>query len=186
MSGMWNRTLIYLGLREEPEEGYDELPERFRPEDDPHAAHAPSRAATTQHDEHRGGSGRSSVRGDVEVRSGEATVRPLRPADVTVDAPSTSGPRAAIVELARFDDVEAVGARYRTGQPVVLDAGAADRATARRILDFVSGVTYALGGRLTRIGGAAYLLLPDGVELPADERRRLGDLGYRLSTGSEG
>jgi cell division inhibitor SepF len=174
-SGLWHRTLIYLGLKEEPEEGYDELPERFDPEDDPHAEHAPVRPRAS------GTAARS-----VDDRE-EATVRALRGADVHVRAvPSMPVARAAVVELGGFDDVEAVGARYRTGQAVLFDLAAAPSAEARRVVDFVSGLTYASRGQLTKVGSRAFLLVPDGVHLPADERRRLGELGYRMPSRSEG
>jgi cell division inhibitor SepF len=189
-NGLWHRTLIYLGLKEEPEEGYDELPERFDPEDDPHAEHAParprpasSRPAPSPSREARGTHEASPASADDE----EATVRPLRTGDVHVRAvPSVPVARAAVVELAAFDEVEAVGARYRTGQAVLFDLASAPAAEARRIVDFVSGLTYVSRGQLTKVGGRAFLLVPDGVHLPAEERRRLGDLGYRLPSGSEG
>jgi cell division inhibitor SepF len=186
-NSLWHRTLIYLGLKEEPEEGYDELPERFVPEDDPHAEHAPPRP--------RPSADRPTASPNREVRDvspepvpdEEATVRPLRTGDVHVRAvPSVPVARAAVVELAAFDEVEAVGARYRTGQAVLFDLASAPTAEARRVVDFVSGLTYVSRGQLTKVGSRAFLLVPDGVHLPAEERRRLGDLGYRLPSGSEG
>jgi cell division inhibitor SepF len=217
---MWNRTLVYLGLREEPEDDYDELPERFVPEDDPHAQHAPERpherererepererqrepaavAARGSRDERAAAEARerSEARGRAELRDTrlirdervetreESNVRPLRTGDVHVRAvPPTPLVRAAVVELEVFDDAEAIAARYRTGQPVLFDLRATDSATARRVVDFVSGVTYALRGRLTKVGARAFLLLPDGVELSAEEQRRLSELGYRLPLGT--
>jgi cell division inhibitor SepF len=193
-TGLWHRTLIYLGLKEEPEEGYDELPERFVPEDDPHAEHAPARPRSTESrprsTESRPRSAESRPRPTGSSRAAErdeeATVRPLRTGDVHVRAvPSVPVARAAIVELSRFDEVEAVGARYRTGQAVLFDLAGASSTEARRVVDFVSGLTYASRGQLTKVGGRAFLLVPDGVHLPAEERRRLGELGYRLPSGSD-
>jgi cell division inhibitor SepF len=193
---MWNRTLIYLGLKEEPEEDFemvgpggpnemvapagtnDGTPGRFVPEDDPHAEHAAPRPS----------SGRTH--GD------DGTVRPLRgagdgdvrvrPISMSPTGTGTQSGRAAVVEIAGFDDVPAIGSRYRTGQAVLFDLARADAAEARRVVDFVSGLTYASRGRLTKVGNRAFLLVPDGVHLPAEERRRLDDLGYRISAGAEG
>ena len=197
-SGMWNRTLVYLGLKEEPEEDYDGTTEHFVPEDDPYAEHAeprPARArvreevrpvARPERDQ------RATSSGD-EPRD-DATVRPLRrdelaaagTGDVHVRAvPSLPVARAAVVEISSFGDVPAIGSRYRTGQAVLFDLSRASSAEARRVVDFVSGLTYALRGRLTKVGSRAFLLVPDGVHLPAEERRRLGDLGYRVSAGAE-
>lgn len=155
----WHRTLIYLGLKEEPEEGYD-LPADLGE-----------------------GGRRAPAESVADGRRGDVTVRPLRPAPVGGErAPSA---RAALVEVRVFDDVEAVGARFRTGQAVLFDAAGSDSATARRVLDFVSGMTYVSRGSLNKVGGRAFLLVPDGVHVPEDERRRLSGLGYRLPAGSD-
>jgi len=232
---MWNRTLVYLGLREEPEEIYDELPARFVPEDDPYAQHAPDRGERRRHGHHErsevtlepelavtGAPGRPerpeyserpehlerperSERADrpqhperlerteavraAPVRAArhdpvavvEDNVRPLRSADGEVRTVS----RVAQVEVTTFDDVEAVGARYRTGQAVLFDLSGATGGTPRRVVDFVAGLTYALRGELTKVGARAFLLVPEGARVTAEERRRLTGLGYRLPSGSE-
>lgn len=195
-SGVWYRTLVYLGLREEPEEGYDDLPERpvatdpdartgetdrhdrFDPVGDPDAREElPARrdeavpAASRRRDRTSGAGG-----------SSESNVRPLRVAGV--GARGGSAVRLAVVPVAAFEDVEAVGSRYRTGQPVLFDLAEADRATGRRVVDFVSGLTYASRGSMRKVGTRAFLLVPDGVSLPDDELDRLDTLGYHLGTGS--
>ena len=81
--------------------------------------------------------------------------------------------------MSGFDDGAAeIGRQYRMGSPVLFDMTDADPATARRILDFVSGVTFALRGRLTKVASRAFLIVPEGIELPAAERERLAALGY--------
>lgn len=213
MSGFWNRTLVYLGLREEPEESHDQATGRFDAADDAPVVEAQDSAAGSAGMaisgragddqrrrpaafEDRPGRG-SAERGRLESGRGTrdeaadgtagSNVRPLRgPSGAHVRAVQASPlVRAAVIELLVFDDVEAVGARYRTGQPVIFDVTGADRATARRMVDFVAGLTFALRGRLTKVGAGAFLLTPDGVELPANERRRLTDLGYRLPVASD-
>ncbi len=204
--GIWHGTLVYLGLKEEPEEGYDELPERFVPEHDPHAEHAPSRP-TPLHDREPVGamassspsSSSSAVTGEMPAQRRSANgaagtaaapaaapgnVRALHP-DVHVRAlASAPAARVAVVEVVIFDDVEGIGSRYRTGQPVLFDLGGAPSATARRVVDFVSGLTYASRGKLSKVGKRAFLLVPDGVEVAEDDRRRLVELGYDLRSGA--
>jgi len=181
--GIWQRTLVYLGLKEEPEDGYDELPERFVPVDDPHAEHA-RRRPVGQEPQRPAGQATSRptplpdapAPGNVRAIHGDVRMR-------AVGAPAVA--RAAVVEIRAFDDVEEIGSRYRTGQPVLFDTAGAPSEIARRVVDFVAGLTYASHGRLTKVGRRAFLLVPDGVDLPIDERQRLGDLGYRLPTGSD-
>lgn len=209
MSEMWNRTLVYLGLREEPEEMYDDVPERFDPEDDPHAEHAPQRPGTSSPRPLVGATTRPradarSARGEGEGRSQTETGRPTRdPAVTETDRSSSSdsnvralragekrvraanggssiSARVGLVDVDTFEDVEAVGSRFRTGQPVLFEVVSEDRTTGRRVIDFVSGLTYASRGRLTKVGRRAFLLVPDGVEVSEEEQQRLLGLGYRL------
>lgn len=170
---MWHKTLVYLGLKEEPEEGYDDLPERVVTDAEPR---------------------RRPVSDDVSVRRPTpiapepdpvGNVRQLHGGDVQVVRPggssSNTSMRTPVVEILVFDDVEAVGARYRTGQPVVFDASKAEAAIGRRVVDFVSGMTYVSRGRLARVGDRAFLLVPEGRALPPEEIDRLEDLGYRVA-----
>lgn len=159
--GVWRKTLVYLGLVEEPEE-HDDLPERFESE----------RQAAPPLREEPEATPRERPANVTTLRvpePGAAHVRQMASGDVQ---------RTTVLEIEAFEDCEVIGARYRQGQPVLFDLRGVDQVTARRVLDFVSGVTYALHGRLRKVGGRAFLLVPEGVELPPDERRRLDHLGY--------
>lgn len=169
-SGMWYRTLVYLGLKEEPEVGYDELPER-RDAQEQHRATARSTPRFDPVDDpdlrlERAAAGRV-------VTDDDAIVRPLRVA-------GGDEARLAVVDVALFDDVQHVGGRYREGRPVLFDVSAAERADARRVIDFVAGLTFALRGRMHRVGSRAFLLVPEGTGLHSSDRERLRTLGYRL------
>lgn len=188
-NGLWHRTLVYLGLTEESEEAHGDLPERSgdggqRWEDETAGGHHdrfdPAGDPELDPDRPRGGRSRW---GDPAAVTGESNVRPLRAADA--DHTRSSPPRLSVVEIVEFDDVERVGSRYRADRPVLFDVKGADGATARRVVDFVAGLTYALHGRMHKVGTRAFLLVPDGVELPDDDARRLTTLGYRLPTGSD-
>lgn len=162
---MWRKTLVYLGLVEEPEE-HDELPERVptsRPAPrEPETFDGPPVAAVEEH---------TTVRRLARVAEpGGAHVRPMA---------AGMGARVQVVAVSGFDEGAAeIGRQYRMGAPVLFDMTDAEAATARRILDFVSGVTFALRGRLVKMSPRAFLIIPEGVELPATERERLAALGY--------
>ena len=168
MSGVWRKTLVYLGLVEEPDE-HDDLPEQFgggyADERDDGYARQPSRTAARPAEPAPGNVRRLPV-----PESGSPHVRAM-PGSV----------RVAVLPIMAFEEVERVGERYRQGQPVLFDLRDADGTVARRVLDFVSGVTYALRGRLLPAGNRCFLLVPDGVDIPLDERHRLSDMGYRVS-----
>jgi len=166
---MWRKTLVYLGLVEEPEE-YDEFPQRAVDYGD-------------------GDNGRGYERtGAVVTRSdpvaGDSNVRPLHRAPEPGSAhvrPMAAGlgARVQMVAVSTFDDgASEIGRQYRMGSPVLFDMADADASTARRLLDFVSGMTFALRGRMSKLGPRAFLIVPEGVDLTAAERDRLASMGY--------
>lgn len=155
-NGVWQKTLVYLGLWEEPEaEPYDDLGTREAP-----AEPEPPRQSSN--------------------------VRPLRLADgedgsvVRID-----GRRTVIVEVRDFEtDTERIVRHHREGTPLLFDLATVDATTARRVLDVVAGMTYALHGQLSKVASRAFLLLPEGARLAPEERARLEAQGYRFADGA--
>lgn len=196
MSGIWNRTLVYLGLREEPEDVYDDdHSQHFTLEDDAGAQHAPPRPSdgherspvTSEPPPSRPAPGEARaarLARSVPDEDVDSNVRPLHGHDAASRG-ATARTRTSVIELSTFDEVEGVGARYRTGQPVLFDLSGADTATARRVVDFVSGMAYALRGEMTKVGSRAFLLTPSGASLSDEERRRLSGLGFRFPLGGD-
>lgn len=182
MSGMWRKTLTYLGLVEEADETDDHqvTPDQIaaanHPAPPPPPPPPPRRARREgQARPRRAGEHGTNVRPMPNSEPRSTHVRPLNSALV----------RVGIVRAASFDDAEEVGERYRSGQPVLLDLAGVDAKVGRRLLDFVSGVTFALRGRIAPAGERAFLLLPHGLDIPFDERRRLLDLGYQVLVPGE-
>ena len=107
-------------------------------------------------------------------------VRPLRLAP----DPVVTQPRTAIVEVTRFEDCEHIGTHFRDGRAVLFDLAHVDRTTARRVIDFVAGVTFACHGTLEKVASRAFVLTPEGTMLGDDERLRLEARGYRFADGA--
>jgi cell division inhibitor SepF len=166
MNGAWTRMLVYLGLKEEPDDAVDWDVLESAESAESSAPLARARPAS-----------RISPAAANLARSGavESTnVRALRgPLEAAAE-------RTAVVQVRVFEDVESIGSRYRQRQAVLFDVSACEREVARRAVDFVSGLTYASRGRLRKVGNRAFLLVPDGVEVSAQEQRRLAQFGYHF------
>jgi cell division inhibitor SepF len=72
-----------------------------------------------------------------------------------------------------FNDVQDVGDKFKASIPVILNLQNADHDLSKRLIDFVSGLTYALDGGMQRIADKVFLLTPEGVQLSAEERASL-------------
>ena len=72
-----------------------------------------------------------------------------------------------------FGDAKELADEFKAIVPVVMDLKGVDRELARRLIDFASGICYAMDGSMEKIASQVFLLIPVGVEVSADERRRL-------------
>ncbi len=95
----------------------------------------------------------------------------------TVRAMRPTSARPSVVQPDSFDDAKEIADRFKADQPVVMDIAGVDRELSRRLIDFASGICYALGGHMERVRPGGYLLTPARVEVSEDDKRRLGSDG---------
>lgn len=71
------------------------------------------------------------------------------------------------------DDVQTLIDFLKRREPAIINLDDVEVTSAQRVLDFVSGATYALNGSIHRIAGNIFLLSPEGVEVavPYEENK---------------
>ena len=77
-----------------------------------------------------------------------------------------------------FNDVQDVADKFKDSIPVILNLQSTDTDLSKRLIDFSSGLTYALDGGMQRIADKVFLLTPHNVEVSAEERARLVEKGF--------
>ena len=88
---------------------------------------------------------RPRPRPDAPARSRRACRRP-RPSVVRTIGPTTAA-RVHVVEPQGFNDAQEVGDRLKANQPVILNLQGLPRELQRRLIDFSSGLAYAVAAR---------------------------------------
>ena len=78
-----------------------------------------------------------------------------------------------VVEPQGFNDAQEVGDRLKANQPVILNLQGLRRELQRRLIDFSSGLAYAVGGNMQRVADQVFLLTPSNVEVSQEEKDRL-------------
>ena len=68
----------------------------------------------------------------------------------------------------RYDQAKDIADLLRSGQPVAMNIGAADSEIARRLIDFASGMTYGIEGKMEKIAPGVFLLTPRGTRVIRD------------------
>lgn len=83
--------------------------------------------------------------------------------------------RVVVVEPVAFDEVQAIALNLRNRRPVIVNLERTDREIAKRVVDFMSGATYSLGGSMQRVGAAIFLFAPQNVDVAAQSREPADD-----------
>ncbi len=73
--------------------------------------------------------------------------------------------KVMVVEPFSFDDAQHVADHLKNQKPVVVNFENTDKEVAKRMIDFVSGTTYALGGSIQKIGNNIFLCAPNNVDV---------------------
>jgi cell division inhibitor SepF len=196
---LWHRTLVYFGLavdeslyddddddgsvanqdlershrdrpnvrrldrQRRPRESFDEI--YGQPADEPASSSRRSRR----------GSSSSSGRSDLS----SASTAVLRPTAATADTePVTTAVRVHVIAPRSFNDAQQIADRFKAAVPVIINLQTVEPDLAKRLIDFGSGLTYALDGGMQRIADKVFLLTPKNVEVSAEDRQRLVEQGF--------
>jgi cell division inhibitor SepF len=172
LADVWNRTLVYFGIAEEDDEwdddGYateEELERNYR--DRPNVRRLSPRRRN-DFDDWTEAAEPSAER--------TTTLRPtrLRSVDPVAAAPSV---RVHLVLPRSFNDAQQIADKFKDAIPVILNLQASDAELSKRLIDFASGLTYALDGGMQRVADKVFLLTPRNVEVSAEERARMLERG---------
>ena len=98
------------------------------------------------------------------------------PRVVDFNAP-VAKPHVVFAQLSRFDDVGDVAASLSEKRIVILNLENAEERETRRIIDFLYGVIFALGGKIKRVATRTFVITPHNVPFT-------GELLDEISGGS--
>jgi cell division inhibitor SepF len=98
------------------------------------------------------------------------------PVDTAIGGSASA--RVHVVAPARFGDAKEIADRLKDNRPVIVNLQVADRDLQRRMIDFCSGVTYALSGEMEKVADQVFLLAPTNVKVSDEERQRLVERGF--------
>ena len=168
----WHRALQYFGLVED-DQYVDEEPGDFEPEAELEERYRTReqvrRVAPRRRDEI------DDIFADEPSSGGGAQTRVLRSVGNGRGADSV---RVHLVVPKNFNDAQQIADKFKDSIPVILNLQGADTDLSKRLIDFASGLTYALDGGMQRIADKVFLLTPRNVEVSAEERARLLEKGF--------
>src|SRR5262245_43798122 len=171
LGDVWNRTLVSFGIAEEAEDwdedGYYTNEERERTYSDrPNVRRLAPRKRQQEFD---------------DWTESEEAARPSKakpaPAPRRLEGIPTPSVRVHLVVPRSFNDAQQIADKFKDAIPVILNLQSTDAELSKRLIDFTSGLTYALDGGMQRVADKVFLLTPRNVEVSAEERARMLESG---------
>ena len=178
-SDVWNRTLVYFGIAEDEEwdedglETQEELEREYRSRSTRHNVRRLPRRREPDGWTDDSQSVDSSPTAVATSSSSSRSSRPTR-----LRSADAGGKASVHLVLPRsFNDAQQIADKFKDSVPVILNLQSADNELSKRLIDFASGLTYALNGSMQRVADKVFLLTPRNVEVSAEERARMLDKG---------
>jgi cell division inhibitor SepF len=179
LGDLWHRTMVYFGIAEEDEiyeeetlAPHEELEQSYRERPNVKKVERESRSSR------RRGSSKATEFDEIfsegdNFRTQRTTV--IRP----VPAPAERAPvKVHLVVPKNFNDAQLIADKFKSDVPVILNLQGCETELSKRLIDFASGLTYALDGGMQRVADKVFLLTPKDVEVSAEERQRLLEKGF--------
>ncbi len=170
----WHRALVYFGLAEEYHDDYEEeappeveMEGRYR--ERPNVRRLSARRRRDEFDDIFADDDRS----EIGQRGRPTTV--LRPVG---SGHGNGDVRVHLVVPKSFNDAQQIADKFKDSIPVILNLQGTETDLSKRLIDFASGLTYALDGGMQRIADKVFMLTPRNVEISAEERARLIEKGF--------
>jgi cell division inhibitor SepF len=161
----WHRALVYFGLAEEYHDDYDDsspeadIEDRYR--ERPNV-----RRLRRRRDEFD------------DIFSDDEPGGRAAPALKPVGGRGNGDVRVHLVVPKSFNDAQQIADKFKDSIPVILNLQSSETDLSKRLIDFASGLTYALDGGMQRIADKVFMLTPRNVEISAEERARLIEKGF--------
>ena len=154
MGNPLKKTMVFLGLAEEELEEQSAASEETAA---PRAAQTPAAAKP------------EPVRAAPAPRASVTPLRRVTPTSQPVAQPLNE---ILTVHPTEYRDAKVVAESFRAGVPVIINLSRMDEGDAKRLIDFASGLTMGLNGRIERVTSKVFLLSPEHIEIAGDESRQ--------------
>lgn len=177
-SDSWHRALVYFGLAEDRDvyAETDAVEPEAEPDDRPRERQSVRRLPSSRR---RRDEFDDIFPDDEGGRDSIARTTTLRPVAGGRAAPARNGEqRVHLVIPKSFNDAQDVANKFKDDVPVILNLQGTETDLSKRLIDFASGLTYALDGGMQKIADKVFMLTPRNVEISAEERARLIEKGF--------
>jgi len=83
-----------------------------------------------------------------------------------------------IAEPKEFDEIQGIADNFKNDIPIIVNLQRVDQDISKRIIDFCSGLTYALEGDIKKVADRVFLITPSNIEVSSKENEFLSEEGF--------
>jgi cell division inhibitor SepF len=180
----WHRTMVYFGLAEDDQYDDELEPEPYAEPETQLEDRYSQRSTVRRLSPRRRRDEIDDIFADDPATDRRATnvLRSVNPSRTTNGrgAGDRGGGdvRVHLVVPKSFNDAQDVADKFKDTIPVILNLHGIETDLSKRLIDFSSGLTYALDGGMQRIADKVFLLTPRNVEVSAEQRAELLAKGF--------
>lgn len=104
---------------------------------------------------------------DVEVGEDEESGRKKRSGNI-FSLHSQKNMRVVVCEPRVFEDCQSISDNLRNRRPVIVNLENTEKELSKRVIDFICGATYALGGHTQKVGNNIFLFVPSNMDIASE------------------
>lgn len=93
--------------------------------------------------------------------------------------------KVVVCEPESFDEVQMLADHLKNRKQVILNFENTPKELSQRIIDFISGTTYALEGNSQQLGSDIFIFTPSNVEIARDARSIMRKHGFGSIFGGD-
>ena len=93
----------------------------------------------------------------------------------------SNAPRIMVIKPKCFNNSTEAADQLKQRRPVILDVGGLDPEEARRVVDFIAGTVYGLGGDIQKVSGGIFVATPSSFDIAGDFLKDKSGIGLDWS-----
>jgi FtsZ-interacting cell division protein YlmF len=86
--------------------------------------------------------------------------------------------RVFVAEPEEYEEIKVIADNFKNEIPVIINLQKVDQELSKRIIDFCSGLTYALEGDIKKVADRVFLITPSSIEVSSKESDFLKEDGF--------
>jgi cell division inhibitor SepF len=166
MSGFFKRALSFLGLSDEDDMNQDDTP----PKEKKGIKKRGSKERDIEID--------TKIRKNNERRGHIFKSKERKKVSLLGSSKDKARSRVFVAEPKEFEEIQIIADNFKENTPVIINLQKANQDLAKRVIDFCSGLTYALEGNIKKVADKVFLITPYNVEVSSEEKELLREEGF--------